>query len=588
MATISGPRPQSPSTRHTGSLMVSLKQRIWSERTVWQLEQGGIHPLLARLYAARGIQTPAQISTRMEDLIPPQALKGLTKAASLLADAIESGQRICIVADYDADGATACAVAMRGLGLLGARPDRLSYFVPDRFKLGYGLTPAIVDLVARDPTGKPDLLVTVDNGIASIDGVAHARSSGMQVVITDHHLPSATLPAADAIVNPNQPGCDFSSKHLAGVGVMLYTLMGVRQVLRQRGWPAAEQANLGTLLDLVALGTIADVVVLDANNRILVANGLTRIRQRRCHPGILALYAVAGKQPDRAQASDLGFLLGPRLNAAGRMDDMRVGIRCLLTDDMGEALKLAQELDRLNTARRAVEAQMKSDAATILNQLDVHATAGISLYDPRWHSGVVGILAGRIKEQTHRPTIVFAGDGSGQIKGSGRSIPGLHLRDALDHLTKRYPDLILKFGGHAMAAGLTIREADFVLFQKVFDALVDQLLPQEARQQAIATDGALGEGDLNLNSARLLAEGIWGQGFPVPVFANKFQIVDSRLLQDKHLKLTVASGQQRMDAIRFNDTTLPTPDDTLAYVLDINQYNGIERPQLRIEAIVQT
>ena len=568
--------------------MVSLKQRIWSERTVWQLEQGGIHPLLARLYAARGIQTPAQISTRMEDLIPPHALKGLTKAASLLADAIESGQRICIVADYDADGATACAVAMRGLRLLGARPDRLSYFVPDRFKLGYGLTPAIVDLVARDPTGKPDLLVTVDNGIASIDGVAHARSSGMQVVITDHHLPSATLPAADAIVNPNQPGCDFSSKHLAGVGVMLYTLMGVRQVLRQRGWPAAEQANLGTLLDLVALGTIADVVVLDANNRILVANGLTRIRQRRCHPGILALYAVAGKQPDRAQASDLGFLLGPRLNAAGRMDDMRVGIRCLLTDDMGEALKLAQELDRLNTARRAVEAQMKSDAATILNQLDVHATAGISLYDPHWHSGVVGILAGRIKEQTHRPTIVFAGDGSGQIKGSGRSIPGLHLRDALDHLTKRYPDLILKFGGHAMAAGLTIREADFVLFQKVFDALVDQLLPQEARQQAIATDGALGEGDLNLNSARLLAEGIWGQGFPVPVFANKFQIVDSRLLQDKHLKLTVASGQQRMDAIRFNDTTLPTPDDTLAYVLDINQYNGIERPQLRIEAIVHT
>lgn len=568
--------------------MVSLKQRIWSERTVWQLEQGGIHPLLARLYAARGIQTPAQISTRMEDLIPPHALKGLTKAASLLADAIESGQRICIVADYDADGATACAVAMRGLRLLGARPDRLSYFVPDRFKLGYGLTPAIVDLVARDPTGKPDLLVTVDNGIASIDGVAHARSSGMQVVITDHHLPSATLPAADAIVNPNQPGCDFSSKHLAGVGVMLYTLMGVRQVLRQRGWPAAEQANLGTLLDLVALGTIADVVVLDANNRILVANGLTRIRQRRCHPGILALYAVAGKQPDRAQASDLGFLLGPRLNAAGRMDDMRVGIRCLLTDDMGEALKLAQELDRLNTARRAVEAQMKTDAASILNQLDVHATAGISLYDPRWHSGVVGILAGRIKEQMHRPTIVFAGDGSGQIKGSGRSIPGLHLRDALDHLTKRYPDLILKFGGHAMAAGLTIREADFALFQKVFDALVDQLLPQEARQQAIATDGALGEGDLNLNSARLLAEGIWGQGFPVPVFANKFQIVDSRLLQDKHLKLTVASGQQRMDAIRFNDTTLPTPDDTLAYVLDINQYNGIERPQLRIEAIVQT
>lgn len=567
--------------------MTHLKQRAWSERNAWQLEQSGVHPLLARLYAARGIQTREQISTRMEDLVPPGALKGLTEAARLLADAIINGQRICIVADYDADGATACAVAMRGLGLLGAQPNRLSYFVPDRFKLGYGLTPAIVDLVAQNTEGKPDYLVTVDNGIASIDGVAHAKSLGMQVVITDHHLPGTTLPAADAIVNPNQPGCDFPSKNLAGVGVMFYTLIGLRQVLRQRGWAPAEQANLGTLLDLVALGTIADVVPLDANNRILVANGLARIRNRRCCPGILALYAVAGKQPDRAQSTDLGFLLGPRLNAAGRMDDMRIGIRCLLTDDMGEALKLAQELDRLNTARRAVEAQMKSDAATILNQLDVHATAGISLYDPTWHGGVVGILAGRIKEQMHRPTIVFAGDGSGEIKGSGRSIPGLHLRDALDHLTKLHPELILKFGGHAMAAGLTIREQDFAFFQRVFDDLVDQLLPLEARQQSLAVDGALGEGDLNLNSARLLSEGIWGQGFPAPVFANQFQILESRLLQDKHLKLTVASGTQRIDAIRFNDTTIPTADDTLAYVLDINHYNGVERPQLRIEAIVR-
>lgn len=566
--------------------MVSLKQRAWSERTAWQLEQSGVHPLLARLYAARGIQKREQISTRMEDLVPPGALKGLTEAAALLADAIINGRRICIVADYDADGATACAVAMRGLRLLGAQADRLNYFVPDRFKLGYGLTPAIVDLVTQDANGKPDLLVTVDNGIASIDGVAHARTLGLQVVITDHHLPGSTLPAADAIVNPNQPGCEFPSKNLAGVGVMLYTLMGVRQVLRQRGWAAAEQANLGSLLDLVALGTIADVVPLDANNRILVANGLARIRQRRCSPGILALYAVAGKQPDRAQSTDLGFLLGPRLNAAGRMDDMRIGIRCLLTDDMGEALKLAQELDRLNMARRSVEAQMKSDAASILNQLDIHATAGISLYDPTWHGGVVGILAGRIKEQMHRPTIVFAGDGSGQIKGSGRSIPGLHLRDALDHLTKRYPDLILKFGGHAMAAGLTIRESDFSLFQSAFDELVDQLLPAEARQQNLHVDGSLGEGDLNLNSARLLGEEIWGQGFPAPIFANRFQILESRLLQDKHLKLTVASGQQRIDAIRFNDTTLPTADDTLAYALDINHYNGVERPQLRIEAIV--
>ena len=566
--------------------MVSLKQRAWSERTAWQLEQSGLHPLLARLYAARGIQNTSQISTRIEDLIPPAALKGLDDASARLADGIMQGQRICVVADYDADGATACAVAVRGLRLLGAQADRVSYFVPDRFKLGYGLTPAIVDLVAQSPEGKPDLLVTVDNGIASIDGVAHANALGLHVVVTDHHLPGATLPAAAAIVNPNQPGCDFPSKNLAGVGVMLYTLMGLRQALRQRGWPAAEQANLGSLLDLVALGTVADVVPLDANNRILVANGLARIRNRRCCAGILALYAVAGKQPDRAQSTDLGFLLGPRLNAAGRMDDMRIGIRCLLADDMGEALKLAQELDRLNTARRAVEAQMKSDAASILNQLDIHATAGISLYDPNWHGGVVGILAGRIKEQMHRPTIVFAGDGSGQIKGSGRSIPGLHLRDALDHLTKLYPDLILKFGGHAMAAGLTIRERDFALFQRAFDELVDQLLPMDARQHSLAVDGALGEGDLNLNSARLLAEGIWGQGFAAPVFANRFQILESRLLQDKHLKLTVGSGSQRIDAIRFNDTTVPTQNDTLAYALDINHYNGVERPQLRIEAIV--
>ena len=566
--------------------MVSLKQRAWSERTAWQLEQSGLHPLLARLYAARGIQNTSQISTRIEDLIPPAALKGLDDASARLADGIMQGQRICVVADYDADGATACAVAVRGLRLLGAQADRVSYFVPDRFKLGYGLTPAIVDLVAQSPEGKPDLLVTVDNGIASIDGVAHANALGLHVVVTDHHLPGATLPAAAAIVNPNQPGCDFPSKNLAGVGVMLYTLMGLRQALRQRGWPAAEQANLGSLLDLVALGTVADVVPLDANNRILVANGLARIRNRRCCAGILALYAVAGKQPDRAQSTDLGFLLGPRLNAAGRMDDMRIGIRCLLADDMGEALKLAQELDRLNTARRAVEAQMKSDAASILNQLDIHATAGISLYDPNWHGGVVGILAGRIKEQMHRPTIVFAGDGSGQIKGSGRSIPGLHLRDALDHLTKLYPDLILKFGGHAMAAGLTIRERDFALFQRTFDELVDQLLPMDARQHSLAVDGALGEGDLNLNSARLLAEGIWGQGFAAPVFANRFQILESRLLQDKHLKLTVGSGSQRIDAIRFNDTTVPTQNDTLAYALDINHYNGVERPQLRIEAIV--
>lgn len=562
-----------------------LRQRAWSERTAWQLEQTGISPLLARLYAARGISQADHISTRMSDLLPPDAMKGMTAAATILADAIMQGQRVCVVADYDADGATACAVAVKGLRLLGLSPEKLSYFVPDRFKLGYGLTPAIADLVADMPNGKADLLITVDNGIASVDGVARAKALGMQVVITDHHLPGSDLPAADAIVNPNQPGCDFPSKNLAGVGVMLYVLMGLRQVLRQHHWPAAEQANLGSLLDLVALGTIADVVSLDHNNRILVANGLNRIRQRRCCPGVLALYAVAGKQPDRAQASDLGFLLGPRLNAAGRMDDMRVGIRCLLAEDIGEAMTLAQALDRFNIERRSVEAQMKNDAAVILGQLDIANTAGISLYDPNWHAGVVGILAGRIKEQLHRPTIVFAADGSGLIKGSGRSIPGLHLRDALDHLTKIHPDLIIKFGGHAMAAGLSIRETDFSLFQQAFDELVDQLLPLEARTHSLAIDGALADSELSLNTAKLLAEGIWGQGFPAPVFANRFQIIESRLLQDKHLKLTLGCGQSRMDAIRFNDTTIPTAQDTLAYALEINHYNGVDRPQLRIEAI---
>ena len=562
-----------------------LRQRAWSERTAWQLEQTGISPLLARLYAARGISQADHISTRMSDLLPPDAMKGMTAAATILADAIMQGQRVCVVADYDADGATACAVAVKGLRLLGLSPEKLSYFVPDRFKLGYGLTPAIADLVADMPNGKADLLITVDNGIASVDGVARAKALGMQVVITDHHLPGSDLPAADAIVNPNQPGCDFPSKNLAGVGVMLYVLMGLRQVLRQHHWPAAEQANLGSLLDLVALGTIADVVSLDHNNRILVANGLNRIRQRRCCPGVLALYAVAGKQPDRAQSSDLGFLLGPRLNAAGRMDDMRVGIRCLLAEDIGEAMTLAQALDRFNIERRSVEAQMKNDAAMILGQLDIANTAGISLYDPNWHAGVVGILAGRIKEQLHRPTIVFAADGSGLIKGSGRSIPGLHLRDALDHLTKIHPDLIIKFGGHAMAAGLSIRETDFSLFQQAFDELVDQLLPLEARTHSLAIDGALADSELSLNTAKLLAEGIWGQGFPAPVFANRFQIIESRLLQDKHLKLTLGCGQSRMDAIRFNDTTIPSAQDTLAYALEINHYNGVDRPQLRIEAI---
>lgn len=565
--------------------MVAFNRRTCSERTAWLLEQSGINPLLSKIYAARGICSPKQISTRIEDLLPPQSLKDIGNASKIIADAIINNQKICIIADYDADGATACSVAVKGLSLLGALDRCLNYFVPDRFKLGYGLTPEIIDLLSVDESKKPDLIITVDNGIASIDGVEYAKSKCMQVVITDHHLPGASLPKADAIVNPNQPGCEFPSKNLAGVGVMLYVLMGVRQELRKRNWASAENANLGSLLDLVALGTIADVVPLDQNNRILVANGLNRIRQRNCSPGILALFAIAGKQPDMAQSSDLGFLIGPRLNAAGRMEDMRIGIRCLLAADIAQALPFAKELNQLNLLRRSVEDEMKTDANSILKQIDISNTAGISLYSAKWHAGVVGILAGRIKEKLHRPTVVFAGDGSGLIKGSGRSIPGLHLRDALDLLAKRHPNLIIKFGGHSMAAGLSIKAEDFPFFQSAFDEIVDQLLPIEARTNSLLIDGPLTASELNLNTAKNIASGIWGQGFPSPIFANQFRISDSRLIQDKHLKLSLCLDKTQIEAIRFNDTALPTERDTLAYALEINHYNGVEKAQLRIEAV---
>ncbi|PKO59471.1 MAG: single-stranded-DNA-specific exonuclease RecJ, partial [Betaproteobacteria bacterium HGW-Betaproteobacteria-19] len=447
--------------------MTRIQPRNIPQRALTALTDAGIHPLLARLYAARGIRVKGELDTSLRALLPPDALTGTREAASLLADAIEAGARMVIVADYDCDGATACAVGVRALRAFGAD---VHYLVPDRITLGYGLTPAMVEIAARL---EPDVLITVDNGIASVEGIAAARAHGMATVITDHHLPGDVLPDADVIVNPNQPGCDFPSKALAGVGAMFYTMLALRAELRERGaFTDAKEPNLAELLDLVALGTVADVVKLDHNNRILVSQGLQRMRAGRMQPGIRALFAVASRDPARASAFDMGFALGPRLNAAGRLSDMSLGIECLITDDPGRAMNIAQDLDRLNRERRSIEAGMQEEALIRLEGFDAGNNASIALFEPDWHQGVIGIVAGRIKEKLHRPTIAFARGNNGELKGSGRSIAGLHLRDALDLVTKREPDLIVRFGGHAMAAGLTIHETELDRFRAVFEEVV--------------------------------------------------------------------------------------------------------------------
>ncbi len=560
--------------------MTRILPRPIPGRAVSRLLDAGTHPLLARIYAARGIDNRDQLDYSLKALLPPAQLKGVREAAQILADAIEAGARMVIVADYDCDGATACAVGIRALRAFGAE---VGYLVPNRFEYGYGLTPAIVELAAGMA---PDLLITVDNGIASVEGVAAAREHGIATVITDHHLPGDTLPEADVIVNPNQPGCPFPSKALAGVGVMFYTMLALRAELRERGaFEGGAEPNLADLLDLVALGTVADVVKLDHNNRILVSQGLQRMRADRMQPGIRALFAAAGRDAARATTFDMGFALGPRLNAAGRLADMSLGIECLITDDMGRALNIAQELDKLNRERRTIEADMQEGAMAGLDAIDPGARSSLVLFEAEWHQGVIGILAGRIKEKFHRPTVAFARGNTGELKGSGRSIPGLHLRDALDLVTKREPDLILKFGGHAMAAGLTIREDDLGRFETTFEDVVQSLIDPADLTRSLETDGPLEDSLYNLETARLLEREIWGQGFAAPVFDDTFRVENQRILKDKHLKLQLRKGNTRIDAIQFNRAEPAGPSIHAAFRLAVNEYNGVASIQLMLEHI---
>ncbi len=558
--------------------MTCIKHRPVPLRSSEMLAQQGVHPLLARLYAARGVQDRSQIDYSLKALLPPDSMRGLADAAVMLADAIEADARLLIVADYDCDGATACAIGIRALRAMGAN---VSYLVPNRFEYGYGLTPEIVDLAAH---AEPDMLITVDNGIASVEGVARANELGMSVLVTDHHLPGDQLPAADVIVNPNQPGCAFPSKAIAGCGVMFYVMLALRAELRNRGaFDGREAPNLGNLLDLVALGTVADVVKLDHNNRILVTQGMQRIRAGNMVPGLRALFAAAGREPSQAQSFDLGFALGPRLNAAGRLSDMSLGIECLITDDFARALGLAQQLDAINRERREIEQGMQEDAEAQLAGIDIGESKSLSLFHPDWHQGVIGIVASRIKERAHRPTIAFARGHEGEIKGSGRSIAGLHLRDALDLVSKREPGLIIRFGGHAMAAGLTLLEHDLDRFRAAFERAVADMVEPSALTRTIETDGALEASLMNLNAATLIEAETWGQGFPPPVFSDRFEVRNQRLLKDKHLKLALVKDGASFDAIWFNRAEPLPARVTAAYRLDINEYQGVRRIQLMVE-----
>jgi single-stranded-DNA-specific exonuclease len=562
--------------------MTRIVTRACSPADETALIRHGLHPILARLYAARGVRLPDEIETALTRLVPPAQLKGTDDAARLLAEAIAERKRLLVVADYDCDGATACAVAVRGLRMFGAQVD---YLVPNRFEYGYGLTPEIVELAAER---KPDLLITVDNGIASVDGVAAANARGIDVLVTDHHLPGDTLPAARAIVNPNQPGCDFPSKCIAGVGVMFYVLLALRAQLRERGafgHGGMPEPRLDGLLDLVALGTVADVVKLDGNNRVLVAQGLARIRRGRMQPGIAALFRAAGRDARNASGFDLGFALGPRLNAAGRLSDMSLGIECLTTDDVGRAWELAQQLDAMNRERREIEAGMQQQALEEIATLNPDGRATITLFNESWHQGVIGIVAGRLKEKYHRPSFTFAlADERGElVKGSGRSIPGFHLRDALDLIAKREPDLIVKFGGHAMAAGLTLAANDVPRFAAAFETVAREWLDDDALARVVMTDGELEDAYFTPQVVELIDAAVWGQGFPAPTFSGEFDVVSQALVKDKHLKLQLARGRQRFQAIWFNHTeTLPARAH-LAYRLAADSWNGVVRVQLIVE-----
>jgi single-stranded-DNA-specific exonuclease len=558
--------------------MTRLSARPYAIRDAEYLAQQGLHPVLARLLAARGLHDPRDLSTELDALIKPDVLTHVDRAAIFLADAIDAGRRMVIVADYDCDGATACAVGVRGLRAMGAVVD---YIVPNRFEYGYGLTPEIVALAVKEKS--PDIIITVDNGIASIDGVDEANRRGIPVVVTDHHLPGATLPAAAVIVNPNQPGCGFPSKNLAGVGVMFYTLLALRAELRRRGrFDSASQPRLDHLLDLVALGTVADVVKLDSNNRILVAQGLKRIRAGRAHPGIAALFSVAGREVRKANPFDLGFTAGPRLNAAGRLADMSLGIECLLADDNQRAWDIARQLDDINRDRREIEAGIQETALASLENIAPTDKAALTLFDPSWHQGVIGIVASRLKEKFFRPTITFAPAGNGMIRGSGRSIPGFHLRDALDLVYKRHPQLIDKFGGHAMAAGLSLREENFSLFSEAFEQVASEWLSAADLEHVLEHDGSLPPAYYTLDFIGQLDDQVWGQGFAPPLFCDEFQVLSQRVLKDKHLKLQLQRDNRKFDAIWFNHADSLPDRIRAAYRLDANEFNGRTSVQLMV------
>ena len=564
--------------------MTKILQRSQHPDAALALQESGLSPLMARLLAARGLERAQQIRANLSDLLAPQTLTNNTSMAKLLADAIAADKALLVIGDYDADGATATAVAVKGLRAFGARVD---FLVPNRFEYGYGLTPEIVALAA---TRKPDVIITVDNGIASVDGVEAANALGLQVLITDHHLPGQITPAATCIINPNQHGCQFSSKHLAGVGVIFYALLALRAELRLRGaYLSQPEPNLTELLDLVALGTVADLVKLDDNNRILVEQGLRRIRAAACSQGILALLRVSGRQAQACNAQDLGFYVGPRLNAAGRLDDMSLGIRCLLAESEAEANGMAQQLQDLNSERRIIEADMQESANVSLDGIKVADQYAISLYQAEWHQGVIGILASRIKERYHRPVIAFADAGDGVLKGSGRSIAGLHLRDALDALSKQQPSLILKFGGHAMAAGLSIKRDDFAAFVAGFEAVVRGLISEADLQAVLEVDGNLSAAEMNFTTAQQLENQVWGQGFVPPLFYDEFIVRSQRLLADKHLKLSLSLTSDNRglewDAIYFNRTELLDGTIQAAYQLQTNSYNGNQKVQLNLRYV---
>ena len=566
---------------------MNLTPREVPPRAAWALEQAGVHPLLARLYAARGITSNEQLDDALARLLPPSGLLGADAAANLLADAIAASKHLCIVADYDCDGATACAVAVRGLRLLGAK--YVSYLVPDRVVDGYGLTAPIA---RRVKAMGADVLITVDNGIASVEGVATARALGLTVVVTDHHLPGQELPDAHVTVNPNQPGCTFESKSIAGVGVMFYVLLALRSELRTRGtFDSATQPKLDTLLPLVALGTVADVVRLDANNRRLVAQGLKRVRALSMPAGLASLFIASGRTASAATTFDFGFALGPRINAAGRLADMTLGIECLLTDDPARADELARTLDGINRERRVIEGDMREQAMLIAESLfdeGDEPPPAICVFDPDFHEGVVGIVASRIKDKLHRPAFVFAPSSAPgkehELKGSGRSIPGFHLRDALDLVAKRYPGTLLRFGGHAMAAGCTVLEERFDDFEQGLNEVAQEWLDAATLQRRLDTDGPLDAAYRRVDLVDTLHREVWGQGFSAPTFSEEVEVVSQRLVGEKHLALKLKHQGEPVDAIWFGHTEPLPARVKLAFRLDADEWNGTRRVRFLVEA----